>query len=188
MKTALVALVLAFCLPPAFAQGHDPQKAHAARQQAIGALAFLDGTWRGRAWSVQPGGEKVELTQTERVGPFLDGSLKVVEGRGYDASGKVVFNAFGIISYDPARQAYTMRAYTLGSSGDFPVTVREDGFSWEIDSPRARIVYNATVKDGTWHEVGDYLAPGAAPRRFFEMKLERVGKTDWPSGSPVPAR
>ena len=44
----------------------------------------MDGTWRGPAWTLLPSGEKHELTQTERVGSMLDGSIKVIEGRGYE--------------------------------------------------------------------------------------------------------
>jgi hypothetical protein len=33
--------------------------------------------------------------------------------------------------------------------------------------------------------VGDRILPGRDPIRFFEMKLERVGDTDWPLGTPV---
>ena len=61
-------------------------------------LASMDGVWRGPAWTILPSGEKHSVTQTERIGPLLDGSVKVIEGRGYDADGKVAFNAFGTIS------------------------------------------------------------------------------------------
>ena len=47
------------------------------------------------------------------IGPFLDGSLKVIEGRGYDPDGKVTFNALGIISVDEGTGAYMMRSYAL---------------------------------------------------------------------------
>jgi hypothetical protein len=62
-------------------------------------LAFMDGVWRGPAWVIGPSGERHTITQTERIGPFLDGSVKVIEGRGYDSEGKVTFDAFGTISY-----------------------------------------------------------------------------------------
>jgi hypothetical protein len=43
---------------------------------------------------VLPSGEKLALTQTERIGPMLQGAIKVVEGRGYNQEGALVFNAF----------------------------------------------------------------------------------------------
>src|SRR6185295_9399900 len=84
-----------------FAQGRpDPEAVLKAQREAIATLAFMDGTWRGPAWALLPSGEKHTLTQTERVGPFLGGAVKVVEGKGYEADGKVGFNAFATIAYN----------------------------------------------------------------------------------------
>ena len=52
----------------------------AAQSEAMKRLAFMDGTWRGTTQSVLPTGEKHTITQTERVGPFLGGTVKVIEG------------------------------------------------------------------------------------------------------------
>ena len=65
---------------------------------------------RGPAWTILPSGQKHTITQTERIGSFLDGSVKVIEGRGYEPDGRVGFNAFGTISYNPATRAYTKKA------------------------------------------------------------------------------
>ncbi len=48
------------------------------------------------------------------------------------------------------------------------------------------IRYTATVKDGTWNEVGERILPGKAPIRFYEMNLKRLGDTTWPAADPVP--
>jgi len=53
----------------------------AAQRDAMLRLAYMDGVWRGPAWTILPSGEKHTFTQTERIGPFLDGSVKVIEGR-----------------------------------------------------------------------------------------------------------
>lgn len=100
------------------------------------------------------GGQKHVLTQAERVGTMLDGAVRVVEGRGYEADGTLSFNAFGVISFDPAKGAYSMRSHAMGNSGDLPVTVTADGFSWEIPAGPMTIRYTAVVKDGTWVETG----------------------------------
>ena len=69
------------------------------------------------AWTLLPSGEKHAITQTERIGPFLDGSVRVIEGRGYDADGKVAFNSFGTISYNPAtRELAGGRGVTPGTA------------------------------------------------------------------------
>ncbi|HKA89069.1 MAG TPA: hypothetical protein VKE22_15470 [Haliangiales bacterium] len=166
----------------------DPAALIAAQREAMAPLAYMDGVWRGSAWTVLPSGEKHDITQTERIGPFLDGSVKVIEGRGYDATGKVTFNALGVISYDPAAHAYTLHSYALGRSGDFALKLTADGYTWEIPAGPMTIRYTATVKNGAWREVGDRIGPDKKPVRFFEMNLVRVGNTDWPAAGAVPPR
>jgi hypothetical protein len=163
----------------------DPAALIAAQREAMTPLAYMDGVWRGSAWSMRPSGEKHDITQTERIGPFLGGSVKVIEGRGYDADGKVSFNAFGIISYKPESKAYSMRSYALGMAGDFVFTPTADGYVWEIPAGPMTIRYTAVIKDGAWREVGDRIMPGKEPVRIFEMNLTRVGDTDWPAAGAV---
>ncbi|GGC63874.1 DUF1579 domain-containing protein [Undibacterium terreum] len=161
----------------------------AAQRAAMQPLAILDGIWRGPAWTILPSGEKHNITQTERMGSFLDGSVKVIEGRGYEADGRVSFNAFGTISYDPATKAYTLHSYAMGQSGDFPIVPSADGYEWTIPAgPGTTIHYKATVKDGVLHEVGDRVVVGKEPFRFFEMTLKRIGDTDWPAAGAVPMK
>src|SRR3982074_1407830 len=117
-----LALLLATAggLCPASGQGRpDPAALISAQREAMRPLAIMDGVWRGPAWTILPSGEKHNITQTERIGPFLDGSIKVIEGRGYGSDGKVGFNAFGIISYDPATKVYTLHSHAQGQVGDF---------------------------------------------------------------------
>lgn len=168
------------------AQGRpDPGVLLAAERQAMAPLAFMDGVWRGTAWTIDQSGQRHTLVQTERVGPFLDGAVKVVEGRGYEADGTLAFNAFATISYNPATKAYTMRSYAQGSVGDFTLTPTPDGFVWEIPAGPMTIRYTAVVKDGKWNEVGDRLAPGKDPVRFYESNLLRVGDSDWPAAGAI---
>lgn len=189
LALSAVALVVTLVGLTAGAQGrYDPAAAVVAQKEALKVLAFLDGTWRGSAWTATPDGGKHTLIQTERVGPLLDGAVRVIEGRGYDAEGKVAFNAFATVSFDPATKGYTMHAYAMGRSGDYVLTPSADGFVWEVPAGPMTIRYTATVKDGKWHEVGDRIMPGKEPVRFFEMALERIGDTDWPAGGAVPMK
>lgn len=168
------------------AQGRpDPATLIAAQREAMVPLGYMDGVWRGPAWVIMPSGEKHTIAQTERIGPFLDGSVKVLEGRGYEADGKVVFNAFATISYNPATRAYTLHSYAQGNVGDFVLTPTADGFVWEIPAGPMTIRYTAVVKNGAWREVGDRIMPGTEPVRFFEMNLRRVGDTNWPAAGAV---
>ena len=188
LRAAWILLAISVAAPLAgFAQGPaNPAALIAAQREAMAPLAYMDGVWRGPAWSMTPKGEKHNITQTERIGPFLDGSVKVIEGRGYDDAGKVTFNALGIISYDSDRKTYSMRSYAMGRSGDFPVTTTADGYIWEIPAgPGMTIRYTAVVKDGKWHEVGDHIMPGKEPLRIFEMNLTRVGDSSWPGTGAI---
>ena len=170
----------------ASAQGRpDPATLIAAQREAMAPLAFMDGVWRGPAWSILPSGEKHNITQTERIGPFLDGSIKVIEGRGYNADGTVGFNAFGTISYNRATKVYTLHSYALGNVGDFALNRTPDGYVWEIPAGPMTIRYTAVIKDGVWLEVGDRIMAGREPVRIFEMNLKRVGDTNWPAAGTI---
>ena len=169
------------------AQGRpDSAALIAAQREAMKSLAVMDGVWRGPAWTILPSGQKHNITQTERIGPFLDGSIKVVEGRGYNEDGSVGFNAFAIIAYDPATKVYTLHSHAQGQSGDFVIKPTADGYVWEIPAGPMTIRYTAVIKDGTLREVGDRIIPGKEPVRFFEMNLKRVGDTDWPAAGAIP--
>jgi len=181
LLTAIVAFSSA-----AVAQGPpDPKVLIAAQREGMAPLAYMDGVWRGPATTTLPSGEVHNITQTERIGPFLDGSVKVIEGRGYEPDGRVGFNALAVISYDPASRKYTMRSYAQGYQGDFVITQTADGYVWEIPAGPTTIRYTAVVKDGKWREVGDRIIPGRPPIRFFEMNLVRVGNSDWPGAGAI---
>ncbi|HXD34530.1 MAG TPA: hypothetical protein VN643_25650 [Pyrinomonadaceae bacterium] len=172
----------------AFGQRPDPAVLIAAQKEAMAPLAFMDGVWRGPAWTILSSGQKHNITQTERIGPFLDGSIKVIEGRGYEDDGKVTFNAFAIVSYDVNKKTYSMHSHAGGLVGDFSLKPNAEGFVWEIPAGPMTIRYTATVKDGTWREVGDRIVPGKDPERFFEMNLKRIGDSTWPAAGAIPLK
>ena len=166
----------------------DPAVLMAAQREAMKPLAILDGNWRGTAWIILPNGEKHTVTHTERVGSFLGGSVKVIEGRGYEADGTIAFNAFATISYNPATKVYTIHSYAMGNVGDFVLTPTSDGYVWEIPAGPMTMRYTATIKDGTWREVGDRIIPGKEPVRFLELNEKRIGDTKWPEEGAVPPK
>jgi hypothetical protein len=152
-----------------------------AQKEALAPLARMDGEWRGTVWIADRTGKRTVLVQTERVGDMLDGTVKVIEGRGFE-DGKLVFNAFAQVSYDPDKKTMTMRSYTRGMQGDFPIEATADGFVWTIPAgPNAVIRYTAVIKDGTWVEKGEYVPNGGQGMQFMEMNLKRVGDTRWPA-------
>jgi hypothetical protein len=187
LKHFLLPLALGLAAPAA-AQPPDPAALQAAEGDAMAKLSAMDGVWRGTAWSMTPAGRH-DVVHTERIGPFLGGSVKVIEGRSYKPDGSVGFNAFGIISYDPAGKAYSLHSYAMGRAGDFPLEVRPDGYVWQTPAgPGTVIRYTATFKDGNWREIGERIAGTAAPVRIFEMNLKRVGDSGWPAGGAVPMK
>lgn len=191
MRRTLAAVLGCLCAATAAAQAPGPPDTAAllaAQREAMRPLAVLDGIWRGTATVVLPDGSRRELVQTERAGAMLDGTLRVIEGRGYAADGKVEFNAFGVLSYSPHTQRHSLRAYARGQQGDYPVELRNDGFDWTQRHGPVTIRHSATIRDGTWTETSEYVVEGRPPVRTFEMKLRRVGDADWPAGGAVPPR
>jgi hypothetical protein len=189
MRLAASTLLLLACAAPAAAQTFpDAQARIAAQKQAMDHFRPFHGRWRGKAIVHTPAGKR-ELIQTERVGPFLDGATMLVEGRGYDPAGKVVFNAFGHIVYDPGTKRYAFQTQAMGYSGVAAVTLIPDGYIWESPAgPGAVMRYTTVLKDGVWNEVGERVAGSAPPVRTFEMTLRRIGDSAWPAADPVPMR
>lgn len=185
MRTIMgaIALTLAAAMP-VNAQVADMSSVLTAQRDALGKFAWMDGTWRGPAVTKGPGGEH-RVMQTERIGPMLGGTIRVIEGKGFNPDGSVGFNAFAVISFEPGKQAYNFRSYAQGRSGDFVITPTADGYIWEIPVPGATIRYTATLKDKLWTEIGERIVAGQKPMQFFEMHLTRVGDNGWPNAGAM---
>ncbi|MBP2160718.1 MULTISPECIES: DUF1579 domain-containing protein [Asticcacaulis] len=182
LKTVLAAgaLIAAAIAMPAFAGEAGVNAAAMAKFDA------MKGVWKGEAKGTGPGGVPFNVTQTERIGPLLGGDVLVVEGTGYLADGKIGFNAFGVISWNTQTQGYEFRTYNAGRSGTFKMTPTDTGAVWEIPAgPNANIVSTITIKDGTWHEVQQYVTQGQPARTVVEMNLKRVGDSEWPAAGAV---
>jgi hypothetical protein len=185
---ALVLAAAPAAIAPAFAQqGYDPAARIAAQNAAMARLSEVSGVWRGPAKALRNDGGWHEITQTERMGPLLDGGVRVIEGRGYEANGALSFNAFGVLSYNLETKAYEFRSYSAGQSGTFPWMITPTGFAWETPAgPQMTIRYDITLKDGVWREVGTRVSKsGGEPVKIFEMTLKRVSDTDWPQAGAI---
>jgi hypothetical protein len=187
-RIALTFAALSLAVTPAMAQQRSPADLIAAQRAAMARLSWMDGQWRGPAVTQTETGEH-RVTQTERIGNLLDDTVKVVEGRGFNPDGSKGFNAFGVISFNPYTSRYEFRTYAQGNAGTFSIVPGENGYVWETPGgPNTTIRYTATLKDGTWTEVGNRLVQGQAPVRFFEMNLRRVGDSAWPGAGAMKAR
>ncbi|CAN5118443.1 hypothetical protein BH09PSE6_BH09PSE6_07610 [soil metagenome] len=174
------------CTTPAFAAGPpDFQALMKQEREALALLTRFQGNWRGPATVRKSDGSSVELTQTERVGPMLDGALLMIEGRGFAADGSMPFNALGVVSFDPAANRYLFRAWAQGFGNDFAMEVAQDSFSWSIPTGPGTVHYVATVKDDVWTETGEFQMPGQPARRIFEMHVKRIGDSDWPAAGAL---
>ncbi len=156
------------------------------KQIADNPLSFMFGEWSGTASGIGYDQKPFEITQTERVGPMLDGAATVIEGRGYTDSNQLAFNAFAIVSYDKRREKWEIRSYTGGHAGTFPFEPKENGYVWSTPAgPDAVMRYTATFDGDTWHQIGEYVPKSGEPQQTFEMTLKRIGDTDWPSAGVV---
>ena len=186
MKPFPFIAVAAFAIAaPAYAQTAQDEARMAEQREAMAPLLErMAGHWRGTAETRGPGGSMV-LTQTERVGPMLDGTIAVVEGRGHAGDGSLPFHAFAVISYDTDKDEHRIRSWANGRGGDFPLWPTETGFRWEVPAGPATIRYVATVDGRTWREVGTYEREGMEPMVFIEMNLERIDDSEWPEAGAV---
>lgn len=125
-----------------------------AQKSAMKKLSFLAGKWSGKATVRLGPGEPIEITQTEDIEYRLDGTILVIEGAGRDPkTNQIVFNAFGVVSYDNAKSAYEFRAYSDGRKVDSLFESDGAGFAWGFDSGPAKIRHVMKLTDkGEWSE------------------------------------
>ena len=156
-----------------------------AQSKAMAALSFLDGEWAGPAEANEPAGV-LRMTQTERSGTLLGGTVRLVEGRSFDTSGKTLFNAFAVISYDTRTKRFLITSHASGYTTSTNLKVMANGFEWEVPAgPKATMHFKAVVEGGVWTETGDLVGSDGQPRRTFEMKVRKLRPTSWPAGKPV---
>jgi len=148
-------------------------------------LSFMFGEWVGDASGFSQTGPYA-ITQTERVGPILEGDAVVIEGRGYSEAGETMFNAFAVVSKTASDGGWEMRSYAQGRAGTFPFELTETGYVWSVPAgPNARMIYTAHFDDDVWQQTGQYTPEQGEPRQTFQMTLTRTSNTDWPAGDPV---
>lgn len=181
---ALTASALVAAATPALAQAVLPAGTEEQRE-AMRTLSWMDGEWVGEATVMMGPGRTSTHPHTERIGPMVGGSIRVIEGRSLNADGSVAFNAFAVVSWDDAGDRYMMRSYANGQAGDFPLEATADGFRWTTPSRGGEMRYVTTFKDGEWVETGDFVMPGREPMRVIELRLRRRGDTGWPAADPV---
>ena len=86
------------------------------QKTAMEKMKFLAGTWTGEAVISLGPDKQITVRQTEEVEYKLDGTVMLIEGTGRDDSGKVVFNAMAVVSFDQKSGTYRIRAWTTATS------------------------------------------------------------------------
>lgn len=148
-------------------------------KQEMQKLAYMAGKWKGEASMNQPGGTVVKVSQEEDIHYKLDGTILLVEGTGRDAEGKVVFNALGIVSYNPDTNTFGMKSHVLDgkqTEAYFKV-LKENNFEWGFSiANNARIRYNIVLnpQEKSWVEKGEYSPDGNTWYPFMEMNLKKL--------------
>lgn len=184
-RVSLMALAASFVVATtASAQAVYPAGT-AEQRAAMERLSWMDGEWVGEATVSMGPGQGMTHPHTERIGPMLGGSIKVIEGRSANADGSAGFNAFAVVSWDEETDRYMMRSYANGQAGDFPLEATDDGFRWSTPARGGEVRYVTTFRDGEWVETGDFVMPGRDPMRVIELRLRRRGDSDWPAADPV---
>jgi hypothetical protein len=164
-----------------------PATPPSASATAMHKLDFMLGDWEGDGWIVMGPGERRTFHQTETIRTAAGGTVLIIDGLGKGTDpgreGAVVHQAFAIVSYDSATAAFKWRAF-IASGQETVATpeIADHRLVWGMDvGPAAHASHiRFTIQitpEGTWHEVGDFLPPGAASdaagTRFFEMTLRR---------------
>jgi hypothetical protein len=168
----------------------EPSKRLQAQQDAMKALAFLDGEWRGSAKTSRKTGT-VSMTQTVRAGPMLDGTVRMLEVRSYEADGHLSFDALRVLSYNPERKTYELRSYQNGSVRDYEVSATASGLTWQIESGgKVSTRYEISVKNGVWTETATRMptAKTDKPETYLSISIKRQRATTWPAAGALPAK
>lgn len=175
----LAALLLA---PGAHAQPSD----RPAAASPVDSFGFLSGIWRGTAWVIR-GGKRHDFQQVERVAPYLDGAILLVDGRGMDPANpeQTLFEAFAVISANPETGGFDMRSYSGGRVGTFPATLAgPNTLSWEYRGPDGITRYTHRIEGDRWIGIGEVSKDGKTWTQTLGMDLERVAEASfapWPT-------
>jgi hypothetical protein len=160
------------------AAAHAQQRPDLAGQKAaMDKLGFLAGTWTGEATISAGQGKQINIKQTEQVTFKLDGLALLIEGTGRDDSGKVVFNALAVVSFDPQTGNYRIRAWNSGNFVDTEFKVLEKGFEWGFQRGPVTVQNRMTVDDkGRWSEESEATLNGGQKVHSVRMVLSRTAK------------
>src|SRR5579859_7443544 len=145
---------------------------------AMQKVSFMTGDWVGAGWNLGSNGVRDYFTQTEFVHYQVQGTVLLVDGKGYEVADptKIADSALAVLTYNDVTQQYRWEAFSGGNIvQDIPV-VGADTFQWGLQFPPVSIRYTLTFTNKTWHEIGETsLDGGRTWNQTFQMDLVRLG-------------
>lgn len=155
----------------------------ATQREEMSKLANYDGVFAGKWQVFKPDGSVAENGHAvHRIGPFLGGTIKMIEGRFYSDPSAPAFRGMIVLTYNIAQKAWKFNVFGMGGSFEVMPTLNENGYSFNVPggSPEnfKRIVI--TVTPTSWAEQIYLHRAGEEPFKLFDMHLDRVGPSDWP--------
>lgn len=158
---------------PASAQSFSPNLAP--MRMAMQKLNFLVGKWEGTATVMRGPGQSLELVQSEKIEFRNGGTVLVIEGSGRDkATGKIVFEALGIVSWDEEKREYTIRVYNDGRKVDSIFESDGAGYAWGIDAGMVKIRHVMQIsEEGEWVENSTAKLPDGREVPSVRMRLKK---------------
>ncbi|MBX9929373.1 MAG: hypothetical protein K2X99_10715 [Gemmatimonadaceae bacterium] len=144
---------------------------------ALAPIASIVGEWEGDATVTAGPGRVVRVRQREEISWGASGTMLFIRGTGRstDAAtlGAVLFEAAATAWFDESTGRVRMQAHNDGRVLTVDVDVRPDTLVWGFDTPGGRVRYTIASGNNVFHEIGEFLRPGAPPVRTLEMTLAR---------------
>lgn len=154
----------------------NAQQADYYNQDAKSALKFMEkfaGTWEGVALNYNRttyGWDTIQ--QKEEVSFILDSTVLRIHGFG-EMKGKVVHDAFALLSHEKEDQFNFYSAVGDGKTGLFKGYRDGEKFIWEMKIETGTIRFTLELVNGVWKEIGEFNY-GGNWTTFFMMDLKKV--------------
>ncbi|MBV8819611.1 MAG: hypothetical protein JO022_14725 [Acidobacteriaceae bacterium] len=147
------------------------------QREAMSKLQFLAGTWSGagRIWKAPD--NSIEILQTEHAAFKLEGLLLTIEGAGKTKSdGRIVLQAFGLLSYDDDAGVYRMRAFNDGRWLETEVVLDHSDHALHWGFRLGQISTDSPLnidEHGDWTELHQLTMGSEPPRLLMEIAVQR---------------
>ena len=161
------ALLLGFVLTPLSALGQTGQSSP--EQDAISALSFLVGDWRGPGVSYGADGVTTAYTDTEYVRFDLDQNLLLINARG-ERDGETSYQLHTVIYYDVDAEHYVYTPFRGKPHRSLACVLPVQKLVCLNAEKTFRLTFQR-LDDGRWNEFGERQNQAGEWRQTFETIL-----------------